>query len=291
MEALDFQVTTTVLDDGTWFVGLSGEADLYTTPSFARDLGRLVAGGVPRIVVDLSGATFVDCTLLTTLLRCSKGLNARGGKLAIVVDDHRIRKIFEITGLDRKLRLDRSLAAAVAGMTCSQTDVANPGGETRKLTIHVENVGQRRALTTFLRARGRSPHKVDEHSLVLALDEQEGPRLAGLVAAIEEWRGRARARRTVLELGGKTRILGVGYAHHAPGSSCRRRNDARDCVRGKPRTSRTRPQAAEKRFQRRSGVRRAGKRATAYGVSHGSEPHDHSAKGRQVHSPLLGNGA
>lgn len=103
METLDFQVTTTVLDDGTWFVGLSGEADLYTTPSFARDLGRLVAGRVPRIVVD----------------------------------DHRIRKIFEITGLDRKLRLDRSLAAAVAGMTCSQTDVANPGGETRKLTIHV----------------------------------------------------------------------------------------------------------------------------------------------------------
>ncbi len=41
LEMLDFQVTTAVLDDGTGVVGLSGEADLYTTPRFGRDLGRL----------------------------------------------------------------------------------------------------------------------------------------------------------------------------------------------------------------------------------------------------------
>ncbi len=138
---LDFQVTTAVLDDGTGVVGLSGEADLYTTPRFGRDLGRLVAGDIRRIIVDLTGATFVDCTLLATLARYSKRLDALGGKLAIVVDDQRIRKIFVITGLDRELRLERSLAAAIAGVAYRETDAATTEARKRELTIHVENVG------------------------------------------------------------------------------------------------------------------------------------------------------
>ena len=135
---LDFQVTTAVLDDGTGVVGLSGEADLYTTPRFARDLGGLVADGIRRIIVDLTGATFVDCTLLATLARYSKRMDARGGKLAIVVDDQRIQRIFAITGLDRELKLERSVAAAIAGVADRLTDAATAEGEERELTVHVE---------------------------------------------------------------------------------------------------------------------------------------------------------
>jgi anti-sigma B factor antagonist len=87
---------------GTFFVAVSGEVDLYTAPELERTLAAHLADGATQIVVDLSDATFVDSTALHVLLGAARRLDRGEGGLIVVVPDPKIRKVFEITGFDRR---------------------------------------------------------------------------------------------------------------------------------------------------------------------------------------------
>jgi anti-anti-sigma factor len=50
------------------------------------------------------------------LVTSAKQLRAAGGELVVVTDDPRIVRIFEITGLDDVVRVERSLVEAVSGL-------------------------------------------------------------------------------------------------------------------------------------------------------------------------------
>jgi anti-sigma B factor antagonist len=82
-------------------VAVIGDADLYAASSVERELVRLVDEGKRSIVVDLTDATFIDSTMLRVLLNVSKRLRPGGGELLLVCKEPNIRKIFEITLLDR----------------------------------------------------------------------------------------------------------------------------------------------------------------------------------------------
>lgn len=92
--------TTTITDD-EFVVSLTGDVDLYTAPDLKAELVRLADRGATRIVVDLTPTTFIDSTTLGVLLGGLKRLRSVGGELVLVCVDRNIRKIFEITLLDR----------------------------------------------------------------------------------------------------------------------------------------------------------------------------------------------
>jgi len=94
-------------------VTVSGDADLYAAANVERELMRLVQDGKPSIVVDLTDATFIDSTMLRVLLNVSKQLRPGGGELLVVCQEHNIRKIFEITLLDRVFSIFNTREAAV----------------------------------------------------------------------------------------------------------------------------------------------------------------------------------
>jgi anti-sigma B factor antagonist len=94
-------------------VTVSGDADLYAAANVERELLRLVEDGRRSIVVDLSDATFIDSTMLRVLLNVSKRLRPGGGELLVVCSEHNIRKIFEITLLDRVFTIFDSREAAL----------------------------------------------------------------------------------------------------------------------------------------------------------------------------------
>ncbi len=100
--------------DAGCVVTVTGDADLYAAADVERELVRLVDEGRPSIVVDLTDATFIDSTMLRVLLTVSKRLRPGGGELLVVCDDHNIRKIFEITLLDRVFTIFESRDAALA---------------------------------------------------------------------------------------------------------------------------------------------------------------------------------
>jgi anti-sigma B factor antagonist len=86
-------------------VELQGEVDIYSSPQFKEVLLRGIDEGATRVVVDLAKVTFIDSTALGVVVGGVKGVRAQGGTLDIVCRDENIRRIFEITGLDRILHL------------------------------------------------------------------------------------------------------------------------------------------------------------------------------------------
>jgi anti-sigma B factor antagonist len=109
----DFEVESARLGDDTVLIALTGQVDLHTAPELRDELVGAIEGGALNIVVDLSRATFIDSMTLGVLLGAVKRLRPRGGRLRIVCTDPNIRKIFEITLLDRVFALYRTREAAL----------------------------------------------------------------------------------------------------------------------------------------------------------------------------------
>jgi anti-sigma B factor antagonist len=98
---MDIRLATSDLGDGVYVVAAAGELDLATAPELKQALAEAIATGPRGVLVDLSDATFIDSTTLGVLMGAVKRLRPTGGELAIACDDPNIRKIFEITLLDR----------------------------------------------------------------------------------------------------------------------------------------------------------------------------------------------
>jgi anti-sigma B factor antagonist len=113
---LEFRMSTAQLGgDDRYVLSLAGELDLYTAPRVRQQLNEVVRGGGRFVVVDLQDATFVDSTMLGILLDALQELRTVQGELVVVSDDPRILRPFQVTGLDRVFRLERTLGAAVGG--------------------------------------------------------------------------------------------------------------------------------------------------------------------------------
>ncbi len=95
-------------------VELKGEVDLYTSPQFKDALLQAIGEGTARVVVDLSQVRFIDSTGLGVVVGGIKAVTARGGTLDLVCPEGRIRRTFEITGLDRIVHIHHSRSDALA---------------------------------------------------------------------------------------------------------------------------------------------------------------------------------
>lgn len=113
---LAFDLKTAQLERDTFVVSVTGEADMHTVPEIERELEDVLRLGGRSLVVDLVEVGFIDSTALGLLMRFQPRFRARGGDLVIVSDDRRVLRTFEITGLDRVLRIERRLGEAVGGL-------------------------------------------------------------------------------------------------------------------------------------------------------------------------------
>ena len=96
----------------------SGELDAYVEDDLVgifKETGR-----EERIVVDLTGVSFLDSTALGILVRAVREVGGRGGEIRIVLPGGTARRIFEITTLDRVLPVADSRAQALADLDGSQ---------------------------------------------------------------------------------------------------------------------------------------------------------------------------
>jgi anti-sigma B factor antagonist len=107
------RVSIAQLGADAFVVAASGELDLGSVEPLERALGAIFERGGRRVVVDLSGVSFIDSVALGALVREAKRIRANGGTCVVVADDPRILRVFEITGLDRMFGIERSLAEGV----------------------------------------------------------------------------------------------------------------------------------------------------------------------------------
>ena len=104
--------TSTAVNDVA-VVRLRGEADLHTAPILSDALDEAIQAGAGSMVVDMTGVTFVDSMMLGVLLGVTRRIRHSGVEMRIVVDDPHVRRIFELTLLDRVLPLYPSLELAL----------------------------------------------------------------------------------------------------------------------------------------------------------------------------------
>jgi anti-sigma B factor antagonist len=113
---LETHVSSAGIGVDGWIVSVSGELDLYTAPRLEAELSRSTAEGRRAVVVDLAAATFIDSTVLGVLLAAQGRAHKAGGTLTLVSDDPRILRVFELTGLDRRFRIEPTLTQAVSAV-------------------------------------------------------------------------------------------------------------------------------------------------------------------------------
>ena len=114
-EDTSFAVDVEDISDRVSIVAVHGQADLHTASELRTALTDAIDRGSVHLVVDLSEATFIDSMTLGVLLGAVKRLRPAGGGVSVVSTDQHIRRIFEITLLDRIFTMHSDRRAAIDG--------------------------------------------------------------------------------------------------------------------------------------------------------------------------------
>jgi anti-sigma B factor antagonist len=100
-------------DNDRIVVTLEGELDLYNAHEVRDALLKCCTESPERLVVDLSGVTFIDSTALGVLIEARARLANRRGFL-LAAPGLETRRALEISGLDRHFAVHESLDDALA---------------------------------------------------------------------------------------------------------------------------------------------------------------------------------
>jgi anti-sigma B factor antagonist len=84
---------------------LAGELDLSSVADLYAQFAELAREGVNHVAVDLSELTFMDSSGLAVLIAEQKRVESLRGELIILSPRPRIRRLFELTGLDSYLTI------------------------------------------------------------------------------------------------------------------------------------------------------------------------------------------
>jgi len=116
---MSFRVSSAPVAEGVTAIDLVGEVDLHTAPELKEELHRVIDGGARFVIVDLTDTTFLDSTALGVLLGGLKRLRPEEGAVVLVCGNPNIRKIFEITLLDRVFTILDTRDEAVSSLTAA----------------------------------------------------------------------------------------------------------------------------------------------------------------------------
>jgi anti-sigma B factor antagonist len=113
---LSVQVEELTGADDRWSVArVAGELDVATSPRLRELLVTALTEGRRHLVLDLTGVQFLDSTGLGVIVGLLKRARTLGGDLRIVCPNGSVRRVFEITALDRTMPLSDTVDAALAG--------------------------------------------------------------------------------------------------------------------------------------------------------------------------------
>lgn len=110
-----FVAATEQLENGSPVVSVMGEVDLATAPAFEQTLLGAAEDGTGGVIVDLSACSFLDSRGLSALLATRGRFERSNRRLALVLSNPSVMRIFQITQADELFEIHSSLDAAVDG--------------------------------------------------------------------------------------------------------------------------------------------------------------------------------
>ena len=93
---------------------LRGEIDLHVSPALTESLNAMTKKKPERIVIDLSGATYIDSSGLAALILAMQRVEAYGGRFFLTGVQETMRSIFETSRLDQIFQIFPDVDAALA---------------------------------------------------------------------------------------------------------------------------------------------------------------------------------
>jgi anti-sigma B factor antagonist len=99
---------------GAMTLAIEGELDLATAPQVREPLEAAIEAGTKQIVIDMLGCGFIDSTGLGVLLHAAKRLEEDGGAMALVCVDDQIKRLLELTMIDRTIPVFATREEALA---------------------------------------------------------------------------------------------------------------------------------------------------------------------------------
>ena len=111
--AAQFSLAEEQADESTRVITVSGEIHVTTAPEFSQRLNDAIAAGTRGVVIDMSGVEFIDSTGLSVLLNGLRRVTRADGRLALVVTNPTVLRLFEITKLDTTFDIQGSREAAL----------------------------------------------------------------------------------------------------------------------------------------------------------------------------------
>ena len=95
-------------------LALEGEIDLHVSPALTESLTAMTKKEPERIVIDLSGATYIDSSGLAALMIAMREVEAYGGTLFLAGLDETMLSILQSSRLDQTFRVFPDVDAALA---------------------------------------------------------------------------------------------------------------------------------------------------------------------------------
>jgi stage II sporulation protein AA (anti-sigma F factor antagonist) len=108
---------------------LRGEFDTYYVAHLQKEIDALLQAGVSNAVLNLRLVKFINSTALGAIIKASKALNAKGGKLVLAKPSPFCRDIIQKVGLDRVVPIFESDEEAVRGLFADRPAVQDDGKE------------------------------------------------------------------------------------------------------------------------------------------------------------------
>ncbi len=113
-ESEGFQIETQPLQTGDGvLVAVRGEIDFNRSPELHEALLELIQHKPRRLVLDLSGVSYIDSSGVGTLVDAQRRLSRAGGKVVLAGLQDRVRGVLEITGLDQFFTIAGSVQEAL----------------------------------------------------------------------------------------------------------------------------------------------------------------------------------
>ena len=91
---------------------VTGEVDVYTSPTLKERLLAVSDGDCRLLVVALDGVGFIDSSGLGVLVGALRRMKERGAEMRLVCTRDQVLKILRITGLDKVFTIEATLDEA-----------------------------------------------------------------------------------------------------------------------------------------------------------------------------------
>lgn len=100
------------LEDGIRLIELSGKLDIYGVNEIDQAFVRYCAGERVRVLVDLSGVSYISSIGIPVLINSAKSVLKGGGKMALLSPQKNVAEVLNMTGINLIIPIFNDLQSA-----------------------------------------------------------------------------------------------------------------------------------------------------------------------------------